>query len=121
MATFTVMEPTDNYLYYNFFNKPSACIRYLYAFNHITKPQCPTHNIACIFKHITTEGQRKRFDRGNKEYDIFWTCPQCCYSVAVTHNSYLSGLKKLTLFNYIKLMWHFYHRRTSQEAAKSEC
>ena len=51
---------------------------------------------------------------------MFWRCSRCLYSVAITNGSYLHGLKKLSAFKVIKLLYKFYQDRTAEQASNDD-
>ena len=117
-ASWQHTAPSDDFVYANFFNNTPACVRFLYAFNILRRPSCPSHNCPCVSVEITTANQRVRYVK--KGSDVFWKCQQCSWSKAITYGSALHGLKKLTLFKCIKLIYKFYQGRTAQEASEDD-
>ena len=113
-----VARPTDDWIYSSFFFNSSNCFNLLYAFNHLRRPLCPTHHVDLDCCPITTTNQQHKY--GKKGAMVFWKCPRCHYSVAITNGSYFHALKKLSVFKVIKLLYKFYQDRTAEQASKDD-
>ena len=118
MENLRVSRPSDDWIYSTLHNIIVACTNFLYAYNHLRRPICPTHNLGCVSVPIRTANQREKY--GKKGANIFWKCTTCSKSYAITNGSYLSGLKRLQLFKVIKLFYKFYQGRTALEASQDD-
>ena len=118
MIQFNVSRPSDDWIYSSFHANNSACVQLLYAFNHLRRPKCRVHDIDCICVPIKSENQKQKY--GKKGSHVFWRCPNCHWSAAITNGSYLHGLRTLSLFKVIKLLYKFYQDRTAEQASKDD-
>ena len=118
MQALRPLRPTDDWIYSSFFNNSSNCVTLLYAFNHLRRPTCPTHNLQCICAPISTYNQRQRW--GKKGYDCYWKCVTCSWGVGIANGSYVHALKRLSVFKVIKLIYKFYQQRTAEQACKDD-